>query len=127
MQTYFEQLNEFRYKAATGKEYIVYFLKFWQDPANAGDFIIKYQITSPQGDFVWYGRMSRGRVQDELQLTAEVFDKYPEGALFERIEQLFKRAFIFIIKKGLDKGYEEPNTEFIFDAGKPLSKRIWSD
>ena len=127
MHAFFEQLNEFRYKAATGKEYIVYFLKFWQDPAKTGDFIIKYQITSQEGDFVWYGRISRMRIQEELQLSSDVYDKYPEGALFERIEQLFKRAFIFVVKKGLDKGYEKPNTEFLFDKGKPISKRSWSD
>jgi hypothetical protein len=127
MRALFEQSNEFRYHAANGKHYVVYFLKFWQTDDKAGDYIVKYQIRSQESDFVWYGRMSRARVQEELKISPEVFKKYPEGALRERVEQDLKRMFIFIIKRGLDKGFEEPNTEFLFDKGKPITKRTWSE
>jgi hypothetical protein len=127
MKTLFEQYNEFRYKAATGKEYVVYFLKFWQTDDKARDYIVKYQIRAPEGDFVWYGRMSRSRVQQELKISAEDFHRYPEGALLERVEQDLKRMFIFIIKRGLDKGFEEPNTEFIFDKGTTITRRTWQE
>jgi hypothetical protein len=127
MRALFEQSNEFRYQAATGKQYIVYFLKFWQSDDKARDYLIKYQIRSPDGDFVWYGRMSRARVQEELKISAEVFDSYPEGALRERVEQDLKRMFIFIIKRGLDKGFEAPNTEFVFEKGAPITRRTWTE
>jgi hypothetical protein len=127
MRALFEQYNEFRYKAATGKEYVVYFLKFWQTDDDPYDYIVKYQIRAEGNDFVWYGRMSRARVQEELKISPEVFDSYPEGALLERVEQDLKRMFIFIIKRGLDKGFEEPNTEFIFEKGASITKRTWSD
>ncbi|MBN2621622.1 hypothetical protein JXB22_11125 [candidate division WOR-3 bacterium] len=127
MRALFEQSNEFKYRAATGKEYTVYFLKFWQTDDDARDYVVKYQIRSPEGDFVWYGRMSRERVREELKIAKDVFDTYPEGTLRERVEQDLKRMFVFIIKRGLDKGFEEPSTEFIFQKGAPITKRIWSE
>jgi hypothetical protein len=127
MRTFFEQYNEFRYEAATGKEYVVYFLKFWQTDDEPSDYVVKYQIRASEGDFVWYARMSHARVQEELKMSPEVFDSYPEGALLERVEQDLKRMFIFIIKRGLDKGFEEPNTEFIFEKGSSIAKRTWSE
>lgn len=127
MKVLFGQSNEFQYHAATGKHYVVYFLKFWQTDDEARDYVVKYQIRSPESDFVWYGRMSRARVQEELKISPEVFDTYPEGALWERVEQDMKRMFMFIIKRGLDKGFEEPNTEFVFERGMPITKRTWSE
>jgi|GEM_PF-1131095 len=127
MRALFEQCNEFRYEAATGKEYVVYFLKFWQTDDDPRDYVVKYQIRASVGDFIWYGRMSRARVQEELKISPEVFDTYPEGALLERVEQDLKRMFIFIVKRGLDKGFEEPNTEFVFEKGSSIIKRTWSD
>jgi hypothetical protein len=127
MRTFFEQYNEFRYRAATGKEYTVYFLKFWQTDDEPSDYVVKYQIRASEGDFIWYGRVSRARVQEELKISPEVYDSYPEGALLERVEQDLKRMFIFIIKRGLDKGFEEPNTEFVFEKGSSIIRRTWSD
>ena len=121
----FEQLNELEYHAQTGKKYILYFLKFWQPEEKPGDFVVKYQIRAEKRDIVWYGRISQKRAYQDLGIDKHMQKKTSQ----DRIEKLIKRhlqsMLVHVIKKGLDKGYEEPNTEFVFYLDQPIIRRPW--
>lgn len=123
----FEQLNEFKYNAENGKTYIIYFLKFWKVENKKKDFIVKYQIRSSDRDFIWYGRISKKRVISDLKLMPKDIKKIPDKELEYRIQEHLKKLFIYVIKKGLDKGFEEPNTEFVFYKEPPIAKRVWNE
>jgi hypothetical protein len=119
----FQQLNEFKYAAATGKNYIIYFLKFW----SAGDYIIKYQIRTPDRDFFWYGRISKERALTDLKLSQKEAKALGTEELELRIKTHFQALFISVMEKGLDKGFEEPNTEFVFYNEPFVTKRVWEE
>jgi len=122
----FEQLNELKYNAQNGKTYLMYFLKYWK-LSEQGDFIVKYQIRSSDRDFVWYGRISKERAVSDLKLTQKDAQKIPEKELNDRIEAYLKRLFVYVAKKGLDKGYEKADTEFVFLKNRSVTKRIWCE
>ena len=65
----FQQPNEFKYTAATGKIYIIYLLKFWQADDKKDDYLIKYEIRSDEKDIYWYGRISRERALLDLKIS----------------------------------------------------------
>jgi len=119
----FQQLNEFKYAAATGKNYIIYFLKFW----TAGDYIIKYQIRTPDKDFFWYGRMSKERALIDLKLTPKEAKAEAQEVLENKIKDHLQTLFISVVKKGLDKGFDEPNTEFVFYKEPFVTKKVWKE
>ncbi len=121
----YEQLNEFKYTAQTGKTYIIYFLKFWQDEENK-DYIAKYQIRSQDRDIVWYGRISKERALIDLNIIAKDAKSMDKKELESKIVIHLKKLIITVMFKGLDKGYEEPNTEFVFYKDPLVAKRIWS-
>jgi hypothetical protein len=115
----FQQPNEFKYTAATGKSYIVYLLKFWR----AGDFIVKYQIRGSDKDFFWYGRMSEERALADLKLEKKDKKSVAQEMLINRIREHMEALFVSVMKRGLDKGFEEPNTEFVFYKDLFVTKR----
>ena len=119
----FQQLNEFKFSAASGKEYIIYFLKFW----SAGDYIIKYQIRTPDRDFFWYGRISKERALTDLKQGPKEAKALGTEELELRIKTHFQTLFISVMEKGLDKGFEEPNTEFVFYKETFVTKRVWEE
>lgn len=119
----FQQLNEFKYKAATGKEYIIYFLKFWK----VEDYCIKYQIRGMEKDFFWYGCMSEERALIDLQISKKDKKSISRDDLEKKIKDHLEVLFVSVMKKGLDKDFEEPNTEFIFYKEPFVSKRIHSE
>ena len=121
----FEQLNELEYHAQTGKRYILYFLKFWQPEDKTGDFVVKYQIRAENRDIVWYGRMSRKRVYHDLGIDKRMQKKTPPDTLERLIKRHLQSMLVHVIKKGLDKGYEESNTEFVFYLDQPIMRRTW--
>jgi len=123
----FEQLNELKYTAENGKTYIIYFLKFWQTKDKKKDFIVKYQIRSADKDFVWYARMSKERALSDLKLTQKDKKTMFKKEFISKIEKHLKQTFIYIIKKGLDKDFYEPNIEFVFYKKPPIAKRVWSE
>jgi hypothetical protein len=123
----FQQLNEFKYTATTGKTYIIYFLKFWHASDKKNDYIVKYQIRGPERDFVWYGRVSKERFFADHQNIEREKKKRSEKELDDEIKIYLKKLFIYVLKKALDKGFEEPNTEFIFYKDPPIVKRTWSE
>ena len=123
----FEQLNELKYSAASGKSYIMYFLKFWKAEGKKDDFLVKYQIRSSKKDFFWYGRISKQRAKSDLQLTAKDAKKMSDEELQSQIKQHLKKILVHVIKKGLDKGFEEPNAEFIFYTKPLIQKRVWHE
>jgi len=123
----FEQLNELKYSARNGKTYLIYFLKYWKAREKSGDFIVKYQIRSSDRDFIWYGRISKERAVSDLKLTPKDVKKIPQKELDDKIELYLKRLFVYVAKKGLDKGYEKADTEFIFCRNQSIIKRIWSE
>ncbi len=116
----FMQLNEFKYKAATGKEYVIYFLKFWQDK----DYCIKYQIRGADKDLFWYGRMSEERALIDLKISKKDRKSLSKEELGNQIKDHLEAIFVSVMKKGLDKGFEEPNTEFVFPKDPFVSKRV---
>lgn len=119
----FQQLNEFKYTAETGVTYIIYFLKFWQ----AGDYLIKYQIRNPDKDFFWYGRMSKERALTDLKISPKESKSITRGDFENKIKDHLQMLFISVMKKGLDKGFEEPNTEFIFYKEPFVTRRPWQE
>ena len=121
----FEQLNELEYQARTGETYILYFLKFWQVEGGKGDFIVKYQIRAEARDIVWYGRMSQERAFQDLGIDTAVQKKTPPDRLERMIKRHLQSMLVHVIKKGLDKGYEEPNVEFVFYLDQPIMRRAW--
>ncbi len=123
----FEQLNELKYTASNGKTYILYFLKFWQTKDKKKDYIVKYQIRSSDKDFVWYARMSKERALSDLKLTPKIRESISKKELGSEIEKHLKEIFVYVIKKGLDKDFNEPNTEFVFYKKSPVIKRIWNE
>lgn len=114
----FQQLNEFKYKAATGKEYIVYFLKFW----HAKDYFIKYQIRATEKEIFWYGRMSEERALIDLEISKKEKKSIKKEELESKIKDHLEKLIVSVMKKGLDKGFEEPNTEFVFYKESFVSK-----
>jgi hypothetical protein len=123
----FQQLNEFKYTAATDKVYLVYFLKFWQASDKKHDYIVKYQIRGPERDFVWYGRVSKGRFFADRKNLDRERKKRLGKELEDEIKTYLKKLFIYVLKKALDKGFEEPNTEFVFYKKPPIIKRTWNE
>ena len=123
----FQQLNEFKYEAGTGKIYIIYFLKFWHATERPNDYVVKYQIRAPDKDFVWYGRISKARFMIDHKVTDENIAAITQGELENRIQSHLRQLFIHVMKKGLDKGFEEPNTEFAFYEQPPVIKRVWHE
>jgi hypothetical protein len=119
----FRQLNEFKYKAATGKEYIIYFLKFWQDK----DYCIKYQIRGADKDLFWYGCISEERALADLNISKQDKKSLSKEELGKKINDHLEAIFVSVMKKGLDKGFEEPNAEFVFYKEPFVSKRIHSE
>jgi hypothetical protein len=119
----FQQLNEFKYQAATGKSYIVYLLKYW--PGE--DHVVKYEIRSEERDFFWYGRISRERALSDLKIGAKEAKALPAEELELRIKTHLQRLFISVMEKGLDKGFEENNAEFVFYKDPFVTKRIWEE
>jgi len=123
----FEQLNELKYNAKSEKTYIMYFLKFWRAEDKKDDFIVKYQINSADKEFFCYGRISKKRAMGDLNLTPKDVKKLSDRELEQKVQDHLKRLLVYIIKKGLDKGFEEPNTEFVFYTKPPIAKRVWSE
>ncbi len=122
----FEQLNELKYEAQNGKTYIIYFLKFWNDQDKRDDYVAKYQITSSERNFVWYGRISKERFIDDLKLPTKAIRRMSAQELEQRIQEHVKELLVHVIKKGLDKGFEEANTEFVFYKKPSITKRVWN-
>ncbi len=122
----FQQLNEFKYTAKTGKVHIIYFLKFWPADYEKDDYIVKYQIRTPEKDFFWFGRISKERALLDLKISAKDM-KFTAEELENKIKDHLKMLFISVMKKGLDKGFEEPNTEFIFYKEPFVTKRVWKE
>lgn len=120
----FQSLNEFRYIAETGKNYIIYFLKFWQVD---NDFIVKYQIRAPDRDFFWYGRISKERAWIDLKINPKDSRVIRKEELGNKIKEHLMSLFTAVLKKGLDKGFEEPNTEFVFYKEPFVMKRRWEE
>jgi hypothetical protein len=120
----FEQLNELEYRARSGRKYVLYFLKFWQSEDN-GDYVVKYQIRAQERDIVWYGRMSRERALGDIGIEPRVLKETPPDTLEKMIKQHLQSVLVHVIKKGLDKGYEEPNAEFVFYCDQPITRRTW--
>jgi hypothetical protein len=123
----FQQLNELKYKAETDKNYILYFLKFWKSEDKKNDYIVKYQIRGPDHDFYWYGRISKDRFVADTKMTAKQMKSLAKEELENQISEHLKKLTIYVIKKGLDKGVEEPNIEFVFYNKPPILKRIWQE
>jgi hypothetical protein len=119
----FQQLNEFKYQASTGKNYVIYLLKYW--PGD--DYVVKYEIRTPDRDFFWYGRISRERALTDLKLSAKEAKALALDVLETRIKTHLQQLFISVMEKGLDKGFEEPNTEFVFYKEPFVTKRIWEE
>jgi hypothetical protein len=122
----FESLNELKYTTESGKTYLIYFLKFWV-AEDTKDFLLKYQIRHEGKEIFWYARMSPERAARDLNLLGEVFDKTLEKDVLTQVGQHFKKLFIHVIKKGLDKGFEESHTEFVFSVEIPIKKRTWHE
>lgn len=118
-----QQLNEFKYKAETGKSYIIYFLKFWQD---GDDYIVKYQIRSEEKDLFWFGRISKERALIDFKIAPEEIKSIPKEEMDKKIKEHLMKLFTTVIKKGLDKGFEKPDTEFIFYKESFVTKRVWN-
>jgi len=123
----FRPLNEFKYTAKTGKIFVIYFLKFWPARDEKNDYIVKYQIRASDKDFVWYGRISKERYMSDVKVPTNDIKSISKQALEERIQNHLKKLFIYVIKKGLDKGFEEANTEFVFYKKPPILKRAWNE
>jgi hypothetical protein len=123
----FEQLNELVYTAATGKKYTIYFLKFWKPDKKKNDYVVKYQLRTSDGDFVWYGRTSRQRVMADLKISKQEYAKMRTAEVEQTIEKHLKKLLLYVMKRGLDKGFEDPNTEFIFYVKPLMSKRVWGE
>jgi len=123
----FQQLNEFKYEAETGKTYIIYFLKFWHAMAKPDDYVIKYQIRAAEKDFVWYGRISKARFMIDNKVADENIAAITKEELENRIQNHLGQLFIHVMKKGLDKGFEEPNSEFVFYKQPLVIKRVWHE
>uniref|UniRef100_A0A7C4Y9F6 Uncharacterized protein n=1 Tax=candidate division WOR-3 bacterium TaxID=2052148 RepID=A0A7C4Y9F6_UNCW3 len=117
----YHKLNEFRYNAKNGKNYIIYFLKFWKGE----DYFVKYQIRTQEKDFFWFGRISLERVLMDLKLDEKEIKKLSELELDIKIEEHLRNLFIAVMIKGLDNGYEEPDTEFVFYKEPFVFKRKW--
>lgn len=120
----FQSLNEFKFVAETGKSYIIYFLKFWQVD---NDYIIKYQIRAPDRDFFWFGRISKERALIDLKISSEDNRTMKKDELEQKIKEHLMILFTSVLKKGLDKGFEEPDTEFVFYKEPFITKRIWKE
>jgi len=123
----FQPLNEFKYTAETGKSYIIYFLKFWQADDKKTDYIVKYQIRAPENDLFWYGRISKERALIDLKIDPKEMKAITEEELDNKIKDHLKMLLISVMKKGLDKGFEETNTEFIFYKEPLVAKRTWKE
>ena len=123
----FEQLNELKYRAQNGKTYLIYFLEFWVATENSGDFLVKYQIRHENKEIFWYARMTRARAAHDLQITEHTLDKMTEQELKEQVAHHLKKQFMHVLKKGLDKGFEESHTEFVFSVETPILKRTWHE
>jgi hypothetical protein len=123
----YEQLNELKYNAQNGKTYLLYFLKFWKAEDKKNDFIVKYQIRGAHKDFFCYGRISKKRALDDLQSTSRDVDGLTDQELQQEIQQHLKRLLIHVIERGLDKGFEESNTEFVFYSKPLIAKRMWQE
>lgn len=123
----FEQLNELKYVAETKKTYIIYFLKFWRAEDKKNDFLIKYQINTTDREFFCYGRITKKRVMSDLQLTPQDMKKLSARELQQKVQNHLKRLIVHVIKRGLDKGFEDSNTEFIFDLKPPVARREWRE
>ncbi len=123
----FQPLNEFKYTAENGKDYIIYFLKFWQAADKKGDYVVKYQIRAPERDFVWYARMSLERFKKDTNLSAKELKSLSKQALEERVANHLKTLFTYVMRKGLSKGFEEPNIEFVFYIEPPIARRVWQE
>jgi len=121
----FQSLNEFKYNAETGKSYIVYFLKFWR--AGANDYIVKYEIRATDKDFFWFGRISKERALTDLKINPKEVKSITKEDLEQKIKEHLMMLFISVMKKGLDKGFEESNTEFIFYKEPFVVKRAWQE
>ena len=123
----FRPLNEFKYTAETGKTYIIYFLKFWPARDNENDYVVKYQIRASDRDFFWYGRISRERALIDLKIDQEEIERIGKEGLENKIKDHLEMLLIATMKKGLDKGFEEPNTEFVFYKEPLVAKRNWRE
>jgi hypothetical protein len=119
----FQQPNEFKYTAATGKAYIIYILKFWR----ADDYFVKYQIRGSQRDFFWYGRMSEERALLDLDIGKKEKKSISKEELENKIREHLEALFVSVMKKGLDRGFEETNTEFVFYKEPFVTKRTWAE
>jgi hypothetical protein len=122
----FESLNELRYTAENGETYLIYFLEFWV-AEDTNDFLMKYQIRREGREIFWYARMSRERAAHDLHLPSEAFEKQPADVLQAQVAQHLKKLFVRVIKRGLDKGFEESHTEFVFSVETPIEKRTWHE
>ncbi|KPK70342.1 hypothetical protein AMJ87_08975 [candidate division WOR_3 bacterium SM23_60] len=122
----FESLNELKYTAVNGETYLIYFLEFWVAD-DTKDFLVKYQIRREGKEIFWYARMSQERAAHDLHVAKEAFEKTPEKELQTQVAQHLKKLFVHVIKKGLDKGFEESHTEFVFSVETPIEKRRWHE
>ena len=119
----FQSPNEFKYVAATGKSYIIYLLKSWR----ADDYIVKYQIRTEDRDFFWHGRMSEERALLDLKIDKKEKKSIAGEDLANKIKEHLEALFVSVMKKGLDKGFEEPGIEFVFYKEPFVTKRIWTE
>ncbi|MEO0094868.1 MAG: hypothetical protein ABIL46_00245 [candidate division WOR-3 bacterium] len=117
-----QQLNEFKYHAETGKVYIVYFLKFWKD---VDDYVVKYQIRGVDKDLFWYGRISKERALIDLKIDLDGVKSISEEELEKKIKEHIMVLFTTVTKKGLDRGFEESDIEFVFYKEPFVTKRVW--
>jgi hypothetical protein len=120
----FEQLNELDYRAKDNTQYRIYFLKFWHAEDDKDDYIVKYEISTSDSSFFWYGRISKKRLINDIELTLNEL-KRPSDEVFTKIEKHLKALFIYVMKKALDKGHTEPNTEFVFYVKPLITMRVW--
>ena len=122
----FESLNELKYKAENGETYLIYFLEFWVAD-DTKDFLVKYQIRREGKEIFWYARMSGERAAHDLNLPKKTFEKTLEKELQTQVAQHLNKLFVHVIKKGLDKGFEESHTEFVFSVETPIVRRTWRE
>jgi hypothetical protein len=120
----FQQPNEFIFNAETGKSYVIYFLKFWQE---SDDYIVKYQIRTTDREIFWFGRMSKERAFIDLNINSDNIKTISKEDLDKKIKEHLMMLFTTVMKKGLNKGFEEPDTEFIFYKEPFVTKRIWKE
>ena len=71
--------------------------------------------------------MSRERALIDLKISQKETKSIAKEDLVNRIKDHLRALFVSVMKKGLDKGFEEPNTEFVFYKEPLVAKRTWQE